>query len=79
MEKAGQQTNCTLFKGASANGLPVTGLTWSSRNPDVVSLSTDDPPVLTALAAGHVTIIAGTAPAAAAADVTVFRWKNQGT
>ncbi|MGO9010156.1 MAG: hypothetical protein ACLQPN_08635 [Bryobacteraceae bacterium] len=54
-------------------------MTWSSRNPDVVSLSTDDPPVLTALAAGHVTIIAGTAPAAAAADVTVFRWKNQGT
>jgi hypothetical protein len=32
-----------------------------------VSLSTDDPPILTAVAAGHVTIIAG----AASADVTV--------
>ena len=33
----------------------------------MVSLSTDDPPILTALAAGHVTITAGTA----SADVTV--------
>jgi hypothetical protein len=48
-------------------GQPVTGLTWTSSDPTVVSLSTDDPPVLSALAAGHVTITAGTATA----DVTV--------
>ena len=36
-------------------------------DPTVVSLSTDNPPVLTALAAGHVTVTAGTA----SADVTV--------
>lgn len=48
-------------------GQPVTGLTWTSSDPTVVSLSTDDPPVPSALAAGHVTITAGTATA----DVTV--------
>jgi hypothetical protein len=61
----------------------VTGLTWASSDPAVVSLSTDDPPVLTALAAGHVTITAG----AASADVTVWAgelpvgtvlWSNAG-
>jgi hypothetical protein len=45
----------------------VTGLTWTSSDPTIVSLSTDDPPILTAVAAGHVTITAG----AASADVTV--------
>jgi hypothetical protein len=49
-------------------GQSVTGLTWASSDSTVVSLSTDDPPILTALAAGHVTITAGTA----SADVTVF-------
>jgi hypothetical protein len=42
-------------------------LTWATTDPTVVSLSTDDPPVLTALAAGHATITAGTG----SADVTV--------
>jgi hypothetical protein len=60
------------IQALSAAGTSVTGLTWTSSNPNVVSLSTDDPPVLTALAAGHVTIIAGTAPNAASADVTVW-------
>jgi uncharacterized protein YjdB len=46
---------------------PVTGLTWASSDPTIVNLSPDDPPILTALAAGHVTITAGTA----SADVTV--------
>src|SRR5262249_51625536 len=45
-----------------------TGLTWTSSNPAIVSLSTDDPPVLTAVATGHVTITAGTG----SADVTVY-------
>jgi hypothetical protein len=49
-------------------GKPVTGLTWISSGPNVVSLSTDNPPLLTALTAGHVTIAAGTA----SADVTVY-------
>jgi len=61
----------------------VMGLTWTSSNPAVVSLSTDDPPVLTAVAAGHVTITAGTG----SADVTVWAgalpvgttiWSNPG-
>jgi len=51
----------------NATGQAVTGLTWTSSDPTVVSLSTDDPPVLTAVAAGHVTITAG----AASIDVTV--------
>ncbi len=55
------------IQALSAAGQPVTGLTWTSSDPAVVSLSSDDPPLLTALAAGHVTITAGTA----SADVTV--------
>jgi len=55
------------IQALSAAGQPVTGLTWTSSDPAVVSLSSDDPPLLTALAAGHVTITAG----AASADVTV--------
>ena len=55
------------IQALSAAGQPVTGLTWTSSDPTVVSLSSDDPPLLTALAAGHVTITAGTA----SADVTV--------
>ena len=66
---------------------PVTGLTWTSSNPAIVSLSTDDPPLLTALAAGHVNITAGTGSGAATAAVTVFAgplplgtpiWSNPG-
>jgi hypothetical protein len=56
------------IQALDANGQPVTGLTWASSNPKVVSLSSDDPPLLTALTAGHVTITAG----AASADVTVY-------
>ncbi len=55
------------IQALSPAGQPVTGLTWTSSDPAVVGLSSDDPPVLTALAAGHVTITAGTA----SADVTV--------
>ena len=71
------------IQALNSASLPVTGLTWVSSNPDVVSLSTGDPPILTALAAGRVTIFAGTA----SADVTVFAgalplgtviWSNPG-
>jgi len=55
------------IQALNASNQPVTGLTWTSSNPKVVSLSTDDPPILTALTAGHVTITAGTG----SADVTV--------
>ena len=55
------------IQALNSSGQPVTGLTWTSSDPTVVSLSTDDPPLLTALAVGHVTITAGTA----SADVTV--------
>jgi hypothetical protein len=61
----------------------VTGLAWTTSDATVVSLSSADPPVLTALAAGHVTITAGSA----SADVTVWAdalplgtvlWSNPG-
>ncbi len=55
------------IQARGSNGQSVTGLTWTSSNANVVSLSTDDPPILTAVAAGHVTITAGSA----SADVTV--------
>ena len=55
------------IQASNASG-PVTGLTWTSSDPFAVSLSADDPPVLTALAPGHVTITAGNA----SADVMVY-------
>jgi uncharacterized protein YjdB len=55
------------IQALNASSQPVTGLTWASSSTKIVSLSTDDPPILTALAAGHVSITAGTA----SADVTV--------
>ncbi|HLG99614.1 MAG TPA: hypothetical protein VKX49_25120, partial [Bryobacteraceae bacterium] len=55
------------IQALNSSNQPVTGLTWASSDPTIVSLSTDDPPMLTAVAAGHVTITAGSA----SADVTV--------
>ena len=55
------------IQALNSSGQPVTGLTWTSSSSSVVSLSGSDPPILTALIAGHVTITAGTATA----DVTV--------
>ena len=40
------------IQATNASGQSVTGLTWASSNTSVVSLSTDDPPILTALAPG---------------------------
>jgi hypothetical protein len=71
------------IQALNSSSQPVTGLTWTSSNPNIVSLSTADPPVLTALAAGNVTITAGTG----SADVTVYAgalplgtviWSNPG-
>jgi hypothetical protein len=56
------------LQALSAGGQAVTGLAWTTSNAALVSLSAADPPVLTALAPGHVTIKAGTG----SADVTVW-------
>ena len=66
------------------NGQEVTGLTWTTSDSTIATLSTDDPPVITAVAPGHVTIKAGNA----SADVTIYAgpllpagtvvWKNPG-
>ena len=56
------------LQALSSSGQPMLGLTWTSSNTAVVSLSADDPPVLSALAVGRVTIAAG----GASADVTVM-------
>ena len=71
------------IQALSPAGQPVTGLTWTSSNTAVVGLSSDDPPVLTALAAGHVTITAGTASSditvsAAALPLGTVVWSNPG-
>jgi hypothetical protein len=71
------------IQALNSSGQPVTGLTWTSSNTNVVSLSTDDPPILTAVAVGHATITGGTA----STDVTVYSsalpigttmWSNPG-
>jgi hypothetical protein len=46
------------IQALDANGNPLTGLTWASSNSNIVSLSTDDPPILTAVAVGKATITA---------------------
>ncbi len=56
------------IEALSSTSQSVTGLTWTTTDSTIVSLSTSDPPVLTALAIGHVTITAGTATA----DITVW-------
>jgi len=56
------------IQALDANGQFVSGLTWSSSDTTVVTLSTDDPPFLTAVAPGTATITAGSA----SADVTVY-------
>lgn len=56
------------IEAVSSSGQSVTGLAWTSSNPQIVSLSTDDPPILTALSPGHVSITAGNS----STDVTVY-------
>ncbi len=55
------------IQALNAQSQLVPGLSWTSSDNTVVTLSTDDPPQLTATAAGHVTITAGDS----SADVTV--------
>ena len=44
-------------------GQSVTGLTWTSSDTTVATLSTDDPPMITAVAPGSITLSAGSASA----------------
>jgi hypothetical protein len=72
------------IQALDANGNSVTGLTWTSSNPALATLSTDDPPIITAVATGNVTITAGDA----SADLTIYtgptlplgtiQWSNPG-
>ena len=55
------------MQALTPDGTAVAGLNWTSSDPTVVSLSTDDPPVLTVLAPGHVTVTAGDS----SSDITV--------
>ena len=74
----------STIQALNSNNRPVTGLTWTSSDATIVTLSTDDPPVLTAMTPGHATIFGGTA----SADVTVYagstlpagtvQWSNPG-
>ncbi|HUI75386.1 MAG TPA: kelch repeat-containing protein [Candidatus Acidoferrum sp.] len=76
--------NTQPIQALNAGGQSVTGLAWSSSNTNVVTLSTDDPPIVTAVGAGNATITAGNA----SADVTVLNasflpigtpvWSNPG-
>jgi hypothetical protein len=50
------------------SGQALAGLTWASTDLTVATLSTDDPPIITAVAPGHVTITAGNA----SADITIY-------
>ena len=56
------------LQAADAQGQPFQGLMWSSSDTTVASLSTDDPPIITALTPGHTTIIAGDG----STDITVY-------
>ena len=71
------------LQALNPDGQPATGLTWLSSDTNIVSLSADDPPVLTAVAAGQATITAGSGSAV----VTVYAeelplgttiWSNPG-
>jgi hypothetical protein len=55
------------IEAMNSSGQSVTGLTWTSSNTNVVTLSTDNPPILRAAGVGRSTIAAG----GASADVTV--------
>jgi hypothetical protein len=56
------------FQANNSSGSPLTGLSWSSSDNTIVSLSTDDPPIVTALAPGQATLMANDATA----TITVY-------
>ena len=56
------------FQALDSSGVALTGEQWTSSDTNVVSLSTDDPPIVTALAPGEVTLTVGDATA----NITVY-------
>jgi hypothetical protein len=71
------------IRAVDSSGRPVAGLTWASSDPSVVRLSAGDPPVVTALAPGKVTITAGTAMSIISTegnieDLGTVIWTNPG-
>jgi hypothetical protein len=56
------------IQALDSDNLPVTGLAWTSSNTEVVSLSADDPPIITAVGVGTSMVTAG----GASAKVTVW-------
>ena len=71
-------TNRTLLVNESTSltlrdefGVQVVGALWSSSDPAIVSVSTDDPPVLTALSPGAIVITAEKTGLTAEASLTV--------
>jgi hypothetical protein len=56
------------LQALDSSGQAVTGLTWASSDTTIATVSTDDPPVITAIAPGHVSVTAGNA----SADITVY-------
>jgi hypothetical protein len=56
------------LQATDSSGQPVVGLTWASTDTNIATLSADDPPIITAVSPGHVSITAGNS----SADVTVY-------
>ena len=56
------------IQAVDSSDQPVAGLTWTSSDPTIAGLSTDDPPIIIALAPGNITMTAGST----SADVTVY-------
>ena len=52
----------------TVTGIPLTQILWRTSNPAVVSLSADDPPLVTGIAPGYATVYAGAVPI----SVTVY-------
>ncbi len=56
------------LQALNSSGAILQGLSWASSATTIASLSTDDPPIITALAPGHVIITAGDG----SADLTIY-------
>jgi len=72
-----------VIQALNAASQPVMGLVWTTSDPTVVSLSGGDPPLLTAVAPGQVTIKAGGASASVTVSATALPlgtvlWSNPG-
>src|SRR5260370_24764183 len=64
--------NTKTLKLADQNGGTVTGATWTVDNSAILTLSTDDPPLLTAQISGTATVTASAGSLSAHAKVNVY-------